>query len=84
MSQFVHVALDFRHKTAPLDARTLSRSLFTLTQQAGAHFSLPSTARSPFETEFIPAADRAWKTPGALLDSAQRAPQARRHRQDHP
>lgn len=59
MSQFVRVALDLRHKTTPIDARTLSRTLFDLSQQAGAHFYLPSAARSRFETEFILAADRA-------------------------
>ncbi|MDX2525157.1 hypothetical protein [Streptomyces europaeiscabiei] len=59
MSQLVHVALDLRHKAAPLDARALSRSLFDLSQQAGAHFYLPSAARSQFETEFVLAADRA-------------------------
>jgi hypothetical protein len=57
--QLVGVALDLRHKSAPLDALPLSRGYFDFSQQAGAHFYLPAAARSRFETEFVLATDRA-------------------------
>jgi hypothetical protein len=57
--QLVRVALDLRHKSAPLDALPLSRGYFDFSQQARAHFYLPAAARSRFETEFVLATDRA-------------------------